>query len=230
MVYLLLSATCVGVTLPQFSIELLGSAVYVARDGQLMGHLIVKDDIKPDAKEAITSLRRAGVEHIVMLTGDRADAAAVVAKELALDECLPDDKVWRLEELLDDCRKRKSKSKLAYVGDGVNDAPVLSRADVGIAMGALGSDAAIEAADVVLMDDALSNIAVAMKHSRRTGRIVRQNIAFALGIKLLVLLLGALGIADLWAAAFADVGVAVLAILNAMRTLKSCVKQKNVDG
>lgn len=214
----------VGVALTENATDLVGSAVYVARDGVLMGHLTVKDEIKPDTKEALADMRRAGVKRIVMLTGDREAVAAEVAAELGLDgytaECLPDDKVDRLEVLLEETRARSPHAKLAFVGDGINDAPVLSRADVGIAMGALGSDAAIEAADVVLMDDRLTGIAKAMSISRRTTRIVRQNIVFALGVKGLVLLLGALGYAGMWAAVFADVGVAVLAILNAMRTLR----------
>ena len=214
----------VGIALPQVLHHLAGSAVFVAREGTLLGHLMLCDKLKDDTREAIIALRSAGVKRIIMLTGDRAEAAAQVAEQLSLDgfvaECLPDDKVIHLERLLQDGRTFGNRARLAFVGDGINDAPVLSRADVGIAMGALGSDAAIEAADVVLMDDKLSNIATAMRISRRTGRIVRQNIVLALGIKALVLLLGALGFATLWAAVFADVGVAVLAILNAMRTLK----------
>lgn len=214
----------VGIALPQVLHHLAGSAVFVAREGTLLGHLMLCDKLKDDTREAIIALRSAGVKRIIMLTGDRTEAAAQVAEQLSLDgfvaECLPDDKVTHLERLLQDGRTFGNRARLAFVGDGINDAPVLSRADVGIAMGALGSDAAIEAADVVLMDDKLSNIATAMRISRRTGRIVRQNIVLALGIKALVLLLGALGFATLWAAVFADVGVAVLAILNAMRTLK----------
>ena len=214
----------VGVETTEQPHTLAGSVVFVARDGVLMGHLTVKDEIKPDAKTALAELRRAGVKRIVMLTGDRTAVAAEVAAALGLDgyaaECLPDDKVNRLEALIEEGRARSPRGKLAFVGDGINDAPVLSRADVGIAMGALGSDAAIEAADVVLMDDRLAGIAAAMSISRRTSRIVRQNIAFALGVKGLVLLLGALGLAGMWAAVFADVGVAVIAILNAMRTLR----------
>ncbi|MBR0443271.1 MAG: cadmium-translocating P-type ATPase [Clostridia bacterium] len=213
-----------NIALTEYSIELAGSGVFVARDGKLMGYLSVKDELKPGTKEALADMRRAGVKRIVMLTGDRGAVAAAVAKDLALDayaaECLPDDKVNRLEQLIEEQRARSPRAKLAFVGDGINDAPVLSRADVGIAMGALGSDAAIEAADVVLMDDRLSGIVKAMSISRRTTRIVRQNIVFALGVKGLVLLLGALGYAGMWAAVFADVGVAVIAILNAMRTLK----------
>lgn len=214
----------VGADVSGLSLDSAGSAVLVARDGVRIGHLTVKDEIKPDAKEALAAMRRAGVKHIFMLTGDRESVASEVATELGLDgytaECLPDDKVNRLETLIEEQRARAPRAKLAFVGDGINDAPVLSRADVGIAMGALGSDAAIEAADVVLMDDSLSGIAKAMKISRRTASIVRQNIVFALGVKGLVLALGALGYAGMWAAVFADVGVAVIAILNAMRTLR----------
>lgn len=214
----------VGVTVSIPNNEIGGTIVYVAREGTLLGHIVIQDELKSDTKDAIAQLRRAGVKSIVMLTGDHERVAAAVADELALDgyvaECLPGDKVNRLEALLEACHARSKRARLAFVGDGINDAPVLTRADVGIAMGALGSDAAIEAADVVLMDDKLSKIATAMRLSRRTGRIVRQNIVFALGVKALVLLLGALGLATLWAAVFADVGVAVIAILNAMRTLK----------
>ena len=212
------------ISLPASFNSTTGSMVYVARDTSLLGHILIEDELKTDTKEAISQLRKVGVRRIMMLTGDHASAAALVAEELALDgyvaECLPDDKVRHLEILLHDCHIRSRRARLAFVGDGINDAPVLSRADIGIAMGALGSDAAIEAADIVLMDDKLSNIVKAMHISRRTGRIVRQNIVFALGIKALVLALGALGFASLWAAVFADVGVAVIAILNAMRALK----------
>ena len=214
----------IGVTVSIPNNEIGGTIVYVAREGTLLGHIVIQDELKSDTKDAIAQLRRAGVKSIVMLTGDHERVAVAVADELALDgyvaECLPGDKVNRLEALLEACHARSKRARLAFVGDGINDAPVLTRADVGIAMGALGSDAAIEAADVVLMDDKLSKIATAMRLSRRTGRIVRQNIVFALGVKALVLLLGALGLATLWAAVFADVGVAVIAILNAMRTLK----------
>lgn len=213
----------VGVLPEHSSTKLAECTVYVARERTLLGYLTVKDEFKPDTREAIATLRRAGVKRIVMLTGDRAEVAAEVTGELALDdysaECLPADKVRKLEEQLENCRSRSSHAKLAFVGDGINDAPVLSRADVGIAMGALGSDAAIEAADVVLMDDRLTSIVTAMHISRRTMRIVYQNIVFALGVKMLVLVLSAFGYGGMWAAAFADVGVAVIAILNAMRTL-----------
>lgn len=197
-----------------------GTVVYVAQDGQYRGALFIGDEIKPDAARALRELKSAGVRRTVMLTGDSKAAGESVARRLGLDEVytqlLPADKVERLEKLL---ASEGEKDKLAFVGDGVNDAPVLARADIGIAMGGLGSDAAIEAADVVIMTDEPSKIAAAMKISRKTLRIVRQNIVFALGVKGIVLLLGALGIATMWAAVFADVGVSVIAILNAMRAL-----------
>ena len=198
-----------------------GTTVHVAVDGEYMGHLVISDEVKPDAAQAIAALRQAGVRRTVMLTGDARAVGEAVAAELGLDEVhaqlLPADKVARVEELLD---RRSSGGALAFVGDGINDAPVLSRADIGIAMGALGSDAAIEAADVVLMDDKPSKIAVAIRIARRTLTIVRQNITFALGVKFLVLFLGAIGKASMWEAVFADVGVSVIAILNSMRTLR----------
>ncbi|MGN8875416.1 heavy metal translocating P-type ATPase [Pseudoflavonifractor sp. HCP28S3_F10] len=198
-----------------------GTTVHVAVDGEYMGHLVISDEVKPDAAQAIADLRQAGVRRTVMLTGDARAVGEAVAAELGLDEVhaqlLPADKVARVEELLD---RRSSGGALAFVGDGINDAPVLSRADIGIAMGALGSDAAIEAADVVLMDDKPSKIAVAIRIARRTLTIVRQNITFALGVKFLVLFLGAIGKASMWEAVFADVGVSVIAILNSMRTLR----------
>ena len=218
-----------GVALTECAVEPAENVIYVAREGALVGSLTVRDELKQDTHQALADLRRAGVKRIVMLTGDRAAVAAAVAQELALDdyaaECLPDDKVRRFEQQLFAARERSPRAKVAFVGDGINDAPVLSRADVGIAMGALGSDAAIEAADVVLMDDSLLGIAKAMHISRRTVRIVTQNIVLALGVKGLVLLLGALGYAGMWAAVFADVGVAVIAILNAMRTLNKASPQ-----
>ena len=193
-------------------------------DGEYIGHIVIADVVKPDAAEAVAALRAAGVKKTVMLTGDRADVAAAVAKELGIDEfraqLLPQDKVAEVEKLLEETHERGSgKGKLAFVGDGINDAPVLTRADIGIAMGAMGSDAAIEAADVVLMDDKPSNIARAIGIARKTMGIVWQNIVFALGIKFLVLVLAAVGIANMWLAVFADVGVAVIAILNAMRAM-----------
>ncbi|MBQ9151347.1 MAG: heavy metal translocating P-type ATPase, partial [Clostridia bacterium] len=199
----------------------MGTAVYVSVDGVFAGSILVADTLKPDSAEAIAALRRSGVKRTVILTGDGEETAAAVAAELRLDEyhaaLLPADKVERAEALLSDPARR---GKLAFVGDGINDAPVLARADVGIAMGGMGSDAAIEAADVVLMDDRVSGLPRAISIARRTLRIVKQNIVFALGVKAVILVLGALGYAGLWAAVFADVGVAVLAILNAMRALK----------
>ena len=204
--------------------ELTGTILHVSLDGAYIGHIVIADVIKPDAAEAIAALRAAGVKKTVMLTGDRADVAAAVAKELRIDEfraqLLPQDKVAEVEKLLEETHARGAgKGKLAFVGDGINDAPVLTRADIGIAMGAMGSDAAIEAADVVLMDDKPSNIARAMRIARKTMGIVWQNIVFALGVKFLVLVLAAVGIANMWLAVFADVGVAVIAILNAMRAM-----------
>lgn len=199
-----------------------GTTVHVASQGTYLGHIVISDQVKPDAAQAIRDLKAAGVRKTVMLTGDAAAVGEAVASELGLDEVhaqlLPADKVDQVETLL---REKSAKGTLAFVGDGINDAPVLSRADVGIAMGALGSDAAIEAADVVLMDDKPSKIAAAIRIARRTRRIVLQNIVFALAVKLLVLLLGALGDATMWEAVFADVGVSVIAILNATRALKS---------
>lgn len=200
----------------------LGTTVHVGVDGEYAGHIVISDQVKPDAKDAIQALKRAGVRKTVMLTGDAAPVGESVAQELGLDEVyaelLPGDKVTQVERLL---TESASKGKLSFVGDGMNDAPVLSRADVGIAMGGMGSDAAIEAADIVLMDDQPSKIAVAIRIARRTRRIVRQNIIFALAVKALILLLGALGWANMWEAVFADVGVSVIAILNAMRALRT---------
>ena len=198
-----------------------GTVIHVSYDGKYTGYLLISDTPKETSKAAIAALKECGVERIVMLTGDRKETAEAISKELSIDEyhagLLPADKVDMVEKLLSENR---TDGKLAFVGDGINDAPVLMRADVGIAMGALGSDAAIEAADIVLMDDDPAKIAEAMKISRFTLRIVRQNIVFALAVKAAVLLLGALGLAPMWLAVFADVGVAFLAILNAMRTLK----------
>ncbi len=198
-----------------------GTVVYVARDGIHAGTIVISDTVKEGAREAIRDMKQVGVKKCIMLTGDRQEAAQSVAEELGLDEVhaelLPADKVNRVEELL---ARQQGKHRLAFVGDGINDAPVLTRADIGIAMGSMGSDAAIEAADVVLMDDDVRKIASVVKISRKTLRIVKQNIVFALGIKALVLLLGALGMANMWEAVFADVGVSVIAILNAMRALK----------
>lgn len=202
-----------------------GTVVHVAKEGNYLGYLIISDEVKEDATSAISSLRQAGVRKMVMLTGDTKATGEAVAKQLGLDEVhtqlLPADKVEVVEALL---LQRQQGKHLAFVGDGVNDAPVLSRSDIGIAMGAMGSDAAIEAADVVLMDDSPSKISQAIHISRKTLRIVHQNIVFALGIKGLFLLMGAFGLANMWEAVFADVGVAVIAILNATRALK--VEQK----
>ena len=200
--------------------NLVGTILHVAMDGNYIGHIVIADVVKPEAKEAISDLHAAGIRKTVMLTGDRAEVAQAVASDLGIDEVhaqlLPQDKVFEVEKLLS---QTGEKQKLAFVGDGINDAPVLTRADIGIAMGAMGSDAAIEAADVVLMDDNPRNIAKAMHIARKTMRIVWQNIIFALGIKFAVLILAAIGIATMWLAVFADVGVAVLAILNAMRCM-----------
>ena len=199
-----------------------GTTIHVASDGVYLGHIVISDEIKSDAKAAVAALREEGVDRTVMLTGDAKAVGEAVAADLGLDEVhtqlLPGGKVDRVEELLS---QKSPKGALAFVGDGINDAPVLSRADVGIAMGALGSDAAIEAADVVLMDDKPSKIAVAIGIARKTLRIVRQNIVFALAVKALVLILGAAGLANMWEAVFADVGVSVIAILNAMRALNA---------
>lgn len=199
--------------------EEVGTVVYVAREGKFLGSVVISDTIKPDSAEAIALLRKCGVERTVMLTGDNIAAGNAAAKQLDIDEAhcelLPADKAAHIERLISE-----SKGTLAFVGDGVNDAPVLTRADVGIAMGGIGSDAAIEAADVVIMDDKPSKIAVAAAISRKTLRIVKENIIFALGIKGLFLILGAFGLVNMWAAVFADVGVCVIAILNAMRALK----------
>ena len=204
-----------------------GTVVHVALDGVYAGYLVISDELKEDAAAAIAALKREGVRKAVMLTGDAEAAAAWAADELGLDGyhagLLPDGKVEKIEDLL---KQKSPRGTLAFVGDGINDAPVLSRADVGIAMGGLGSDAAIEAADIVLMDDKPSKIAAAIRLSRKTLRIVMQNIVFALGIKLLFLALGAFGLANMWEAVFADVGVSVLAILNASRALRA----KGIEG
>ena len=197
-----------------------GTVVHVALDGAYAGHILISDMLKPNAKEAIRQLNKAGVKNTVMLTGDRREAAEQTAKELGIrevhSELMPADKVSKVEELLE---RKSSREKLVFVGDGINDAPVLSRADIGIAMGALGSDAAIEAADIVLMDDDPVKIAAAIRIARKCIRIVYENIYFAIGIKLICLVLGAFGIANMWAAIFADVGVMVIAVLNAIRAL-----------
>lgn len=197
-----------------------GTVVHMAVNGQYAGHILISDQIKPHAKEAIAALKKCGVKKTIMLTGDRREAARQVAEELGIDEVhselLPGDKVAQVEKLLDE---KGEKEKLAFVGDGINDAPVLSRADIGIAMGALGSDAAIEAADIVLMDDDPLKISKAIRISRKCLRIVYENIYFAIGVKVVCLILGALGIANMWAAIFADVGVMIIAVLNAIRAL-----------
>ncbi len=199
-----------------------GTVVYVASEGVFAGAIVISDTVKDGAKEAIKSMKQVGVKKCVMLTGDRKEAAESVAAQLGIDEVyaelLPGNKVSQVEKLL---KNQREKEKLAFAGDGINDAPVLTRADIGIAMGSMGSDAAIEAADVVLMDDDVRKIASIVHISRKTLRIVKQNIVFALGVKALVLALGAAGMANMWEAVFADVGVSVIAILNSMRALKS---------
>ncbi|MCC8028788.1 MAG: cadmium-translocating P-type ATPase [Lachnospiraceae bacterium] len=197
-----------------------GTAVHIAVDGAYAGHILISDVLKPSAKEAVRRLKRAGIARMVMLTGDAARVAGQTAEELGIQEIyselLPADKVAKVEDILEE---KAGKGKVVFVGDGINDAPVLSRADIGIAMGALGSDAAIEAADIVLMDDDPVKIAKAIRISRKCIRIVYQNIYFVIGVKVLCLILGALGIANMWMAIFADVGVMVIAVLNAVRTL-----------
>ena len=206
-----------------------GTVIHMAVDGKYEGHILISDILKPHAKEAIAELKKAGIKKTVMLTGDSKRVADQVAKELGIgevySELLPADKVSKVEELL---HQKSEKEKLAFVGDGINDAPVLSRADIGIAMGALGSDAAIEAADIVLMDDDPLKISKAIKIARKCIHIVYENIYFAIGIKILCLILGALGIANMWMAIFADVGVMIIAVLNAIRTL--FVKTCNCEG
>jgi Cd2+/Zn2+-exporting ATPase len=205
----------------------IGTAVYVTLDGKFLGSLVISDEEKADAKEAVSSLRALGVSKTVMLTGDNETIGKVVANALGLDEVyaglLPADKVKKVEQLL---TEKSEKSVLAFVGDGINDAPVLSRADLGIAMGAMGSDAAVEASDIVLMDDKPSKIAIAVHIAKRTMRIVYSNIIFAIAVKILVLLLVAVGLVGMWAAVFADVRVSVLAIRNAMRVFKDSSIQK----
>ena len=197
-----------------------GTTLYVARDGRYLGCLVISDTIRQDTREAVAQLRTMGVKRMVMLTGDREETGKAVAEEIGLDEVygglLPADKVTRVEKLLEE---KPEGTTLGFVGDGINDAPVLSRADVGIAMGGIGSDAAVEAADMVIMTDEPSKICDAIAIARKTVGIVKQNIVFAIGVKVLVLILTALGYASMWAAVFGDVGVSVLAILNAMRAL-----------
>ena len=198
-----------------------GTVVHVAINNEYAGHILISDLMKPHAKEAIQALKKIGIKKTIMLTGDIKSVADQVAEELKIDavysDLLPSDKVDKVEEIL---QNKGNKEKVAFVGDGINDAPVLSRADIGIAMGALGSDAAIEAADVVLMDDDPLKIAKAIKISKKCIRIVYENIYFAIGVKVICLILGAIGIANMWIAIFADVGVMVLAVLNAIRALR----------
>jgi len=197
-----------------------GTVVYVAHDGKWLGCFIIADALKEGSAEAIRDLKAAGVKHTVMLTGDREDLAADIAADLGIDkvyaELLPADKVTQLETLI---KRENGRTKVAFVGDGINDAPALMRADVGVAMGSLGSDAAIEAADIVLMDDDVRKLTATVRIGRKTMRIVRENVVFALAVKLLVLVLGAMGYATMWFAVFGDVGVTVLAVLNSMRCL-----------
>ncbi len=211
----------VGAQWHECSQQAQGTVIHVAIDGEYAGHIVISDQLKPDAKTAVSGLKAAGVRKTVMLTGDHYAVAEYVAHEVGIDEfhadLLPQDKVAQVERLL--AAKPQGKT-LAFVGDGINDAPVLARADVGIAMGALGSDAAIEAADVVLMDDQPGKIATAIRIARKTNRIANENVWFSIGIKVLVLVLATLGIANMWLAVLADVGVTVLAVLNSMRTLR----------
>mgnify|MGYP002802764612 FL=1 len=197
-----------------------GTIIHMAIDGRYAGHIVIADIVKPNAREAVQALKKAGIEKTIMLTGDIKKVADQVAAFLGVDEVyselLPGDKVCKVEELL---AKKPEKARLAFVGDGINDAPVLSRADIGIAMGAMGSDAAIEAADIVLMDDDPMKISKAIRISRKCLRIVYENIWFAIGVKVICLVLGALGIANMWLAIFADVGVMIIAVLNAIRAL-----------
>ncbi len=201
--------------------DLGGTAVYVVVNGSLAGHIVISDEVKPDSEEAVVRLRKLGVKKVVMLTGDGEPEARRVAQSLGLDAyfagLLPEGKVAKVEELASSLGRRQ---KLAFVGDGINDAPVIARADVGVAMGGLGSEAAIELADVVLMEDKPSKLAVAVEIAARTGRIVRENVTFALGMKAFFLLLGVLGVAAMWEALFADVGVALITIFNAARALR----------
>lgn len=207
--------------IPIRKVQEIGTILYVAMDGKYAGYLVIADEIKVDAVKAMQDLRKQGVEKLVMLTGDKKQVGEAVAKKLQMDqvysELLPDQKVAKVEALL---QQKKANKTLAFIGDGINDAPVLARADIGIAMGAMGSDAAIEAADIVLMTDEPSKIAETMKITRKTLRIVKENIVFAISVKILILILGAFGISTMWEAVFADVGVSFLAILNAIRVLK----------
>ena len=199
-----------------------GTIIHVAMDGVYVGHLVIADQVKEDAAQALQSLKKAGIRKTVMLTGDSQAVGQAVGRELGLDEVhaelLPGDKVEQVEQLL---QEKRPKEQLVFVGDGINDAPVLSRADIGVAMGAMGSDAAIEAADIVLMDDDLAKLSIAVRIARKTLRVVRENIVFALAVKFLVLILSAVGVANMWWAVFADVGVSIIAILNATRMLNA---------
>ena len=209
-----------GIEVP--AVEHEGTVVYVGHCGKYAGAVVISDEIKEGAKEALASMKKIGIDKTVMLTGDREKTARAIAERLGIDEVyaglLPADKVDRIEEIME---KSDDKHKVGFVGDGINDAPVLMRADVGIAMGALGSDAAIEASDIVLMDDDIGKIASVHKIAGKTLRIVKENIVFAISVKVIVLILGAIGFATMWLAVFADVGVAVLAILNSMRALRT---------
>lgn len=202
-------------------VDSIGTVVHIAVDNNYAGYIVIADEIKEDSREAIKLLKAAGVKKIVMLTGDNKAVGEKVAKDLEIDavysELLPQEKVEKLEQL---DSEKSLKGKIIFVGDGINDAPVLARADIGIAMGGVGSDAAIEAADVVIMTDEPSKIAEAINIAKRTRKIVMENIIFALGVKLVILILGAIGIATMWEAVFGDVGVALIAVLNAMRALK----------
>ena len=210
----------------KFSIEWkackkIGTIIHVAINNEYQGHIVISDTIKENSKKAISDLKKNNISKTIMLTGDSKEVGENVAKNLSLDEfyseLLPQDKVKILEEILD--KKDDVNKKIAFVGDGINDAPSLTRADVGIAMGAMGSDAAIEAADVILMDDDPGKIPTAIKVSKKCLRIVKENIYFSIGVKIIVLILGALGLASMWAAIFADVGVTIIAVLNAMRCM-----------
>ena len=198
-----------------------GTILYVSIEGKFAGHIVISDKIKQDSKKAISSLNKNGVKKTVMLTGDKKEVAENVSKQIEIDEVyaelLPDGKVKKVEELL---QTKESKGKLVFVGDGINDAPVLALSDIGIAMGGLGSDAAIEAADVVIMTDEPSKVSKSIDIAKKTMKIVKENIIFAIAIKIIVLILGACGVATMWEAVFADVGVSILAILNSLRMLK----------
>ena len=202
-------------------IECLGTIIYTSIDGEFAGYIIISDELKEDSKKAISSLNKIGIKTI-MLTGDNKNTAEMISQELGISEfhseLFPEEKVQQIEELI---KHKNPKTSVMFVGDGINDAPVLTRADVGVAMGALGSDAAIEAADVVIMDDKPSKISKAIKISQKTITIVKQNIVFALGVKAIFLICGALGFVTMWGAVFADVGVALIAVINSLRTLKN---------